>query len=86
MIRLVRRVSLFLSSRAFHSSFVFRVELTLSTLACWLGLSFLGVRWMERVMPDCTLRIMKGESHNLLSSTKVVIEVLESIAKEAETF
>ena len=41
---------------------------------------------MERVMPDCTLRIMKGESHNLLSSTKVVIEVLESIAKEAGTF
>jgi len=29
---------------------------------------------------------MKGESHNLLSSTKVVIEVLESIAKEAGTF
>lgn len=41
---------------------------------------------MERAMPDCTLRIMKGESHNLLSSTKVVIEVLESIAKEAGTF
>lgn len=41
-----------------------------------------GVRWLERELDDCTLIIKKGEGHNLLSSTRVIVEVLESIAAE----
>ncbi|KAG8955405.1 hypothetical protein FRC04_008756 [Tulasnella sp. 424] len=41
-----------------------------------------SVRWMERVMRDCTVTIVKGANHNLMTNADVVVEVLESIAKE----
>ena len=41
-----------------------------------------SVRWMERVMKDCQLTIVKGGDHGLMTNTQVVVEVLESIAKE----
>lgn len=41
-----------------------------------------SVRWMERVMKDCTVTIVKGGNHNLMTNADVVVEVLESIAKE----
>ncbi len=41
-----------------------------------------SVRWMERTMKDCTLKILKGEGHGLLTNADVVVEVLESVAKE----
>lgn len=37
-------------------------------------------------MPNCTVKTIKGEGHNLLSSTRVVVEVLESIAKEVGVY
>lgn len=45
-----------------------------------IGIS--SVRWMERVMRDCEVKIIKGEDHSLLTNAKVVVEVLESIAAE----
>jgi hypothetical protein len=45
-----------------------------------IGLS--SVRWMERAMKDCEVKIIKGEDHSLLTNAKVVVEVLESIAAE----
>lgn len=39
---------------------------------------------MERSMKDCTLMILPGEGHNLLSSPAVVIQVLESVAEEIQ--
>lgn len=80
----MRRVSLVDRVEGFDL-FVLEALLTDRPLFWWCGLVSEGVRWMERSMPDCTVKIMKGEGHNLLSSTKVVIEVLESIAKEAGT-
>ena len=41
-----------------------------------------SVHWMERVMKDCSLKIVKGGGHGLMTNTDVVVEVLESIAKE----
>lgn len=41
-----------------------------------------SVRWMERVMDDCTLKIVKGEGHSLMTNAHIVVEVLESVAKE----
>jgi hypothetical protein len=43
-----------------------------------------GVRWLEKELDRCTLVIKKNEGHNLLSSTRVVIEVLESISAEVD--
>jgi hypothetical protein len=45
-----------------------------------IGIS--SVRWMERAMKDCEVKIIKGEDHSLLTNAKVVVEVLESIAAE----
>ncbi|KAG8993629.1 hypothetical protein FRB94_010512 [Tulasnella sp. JGI-2019a] len=41
-----------------------------------------SVHWMERVMKDCTVQIVKGGTHNLMTNADVVVEVLESIAKD----
>ncbi|CAE6427098.1 unnamed protein product [Rhizoctonia solani] len=41
-----------------------------------------SVRWMERVMKSCEVRIVKGAGHSLMTHAEVVVEVLESIAKE----
>ncbi|KAJ1301426.1 hypothetical protein OPQ81_008685 [Rhizoctonia solani] len=41
-----------------------------------------SVRWMERVMKSCDVRIVKGAGHSLMTNAEVVVEVLESIAKE----
>lgn len=41
-----------------------------------------SVRWMERVMKDCTLNIVKGGNHNLMTNAEVVVEVLESVARD----
>ncbi|KAG8989057.1 hypothetical protein FRB90_002426 [Tulasnella sp. 427] len=43
-----------------------------------------SVRWMERVMKDCTVTIVKGGNHSLMTNADVVVEVLESIAREWE--
>lgn len=45
-----------------------------------IGIS--SVKWMERAMKDCEVKIIKGEDHGLLTNAKVVVEVLESIAAE----
>jgi len=45
-----------------------------------IGIS--SVRWMERAMKDCEVKIIKGEDHSLLTNAKVVVEVMESIAAE----
>lgn len=45
-----------------------------------IGIS--SVRWMERAMRDCEVKILKGEDHGLLTNAKVVVEVLESVAGE----
>jgi surfactin synthase thioesterase subunit len=45
-----------------------------------IGIS--SVRWMERVMKDCTVKIVEGGDHSLLTNAKVVVEVLESVAKD----
>ena len=42
-----------------------------------------SIRWMERAMRDCTIKIIKGQGHGLLTNADVVVDVLESIAKEA---
>jgi hypothetical protein len=41
-----------------------------------------SVRWMERVMKDCRVKIIKGQGHSLMTNTAVVVEVLESVAKD----
>lgn len=41
-----------------------------------------SVRWMEKTMKDCEVKIIKGEGHGLLTNAEVVIEVLENIAAE----
>ncbi|KAG8903314.1 hypothetical protein FRB99_003446 [Tulasnella sp. 403] len=41
-----------------------------------------SVRWMERVMKDCTVKVVKGGTHNLMTNADIVVEVLESVAKE----
>ncbi|KAF8756067.1 Hydrolase [Rhizoctonia solani] len=41
-----------------------------------------SVRWMERVMKSCEVKIVKGAGHSLMTNAEVVVEVLESIAKE----
>ncbi|CAE6538170.1 unnamed protein product [Rhizoctonia solani] len=41
-----------------------------------------SVRWMERVMKSCEVRIVKGAGHSLMTHAEVVVEVLESIARE----
>ncbi|KAG8745247.1 hypothetical protein FRC10_008420 [Ceratobasidium sp. 414] len=41
-----------------------------------------SVRWMERVMRACEVKIVKGAGHSLMTNAEVVVEVLESIAQE----
>lgn len=41
-----------------------------------------SVRWMERVMKSCDVKIVKGAGHSLMTNAEVVVEVLESIAQE----
>ncbi|QRV97550.1 hypothetical protein RhiJN_25569 [Ceratobasidium sp. AG-Ba] len=41
-----------------------------------------SVRWMERVMKACDVKIVKGAGHSLMTNAEVVVEVLESIARE----
>lgn len=41
-----------------------------------------SVHWMERVMKDCTVQIVKGGTHNLMTNADVVVEVLESVARD----
>ncbi|KAF8601719.1 alpha/beta-hydrolase [Ceratobasidium sp. AG-I] len=41
-----------------------------------------SVRWMERVMKSCEVKIVKGAGHSLMTNAEVVVEVLESIARE----
>ncbi|KAG8680193.1 hypothetical protein FRC11_002822, partial [Ceratobasidium sp. 423] len=41
-----------------------------------------SVRWMERVMKSCEVRIVKGAGHSLMTNAEVVVDVLESIARE----
>ncbi|KAG9096663.1 hypothetical protein FRC07_010890 [Ceratobasidium sp. 392] len=41
-----------------------------------------SVRWMERVMRACEVKIVKGAGHSLMTNAEVVVEVLESIARE----
>jgi hypothetical protein len=50
----------------------------------WYGdkdekISEAGIRWMERVMKDCELKICKGKDHSLMTSAAVVVEALESV-------
>lgn len=40
-----------------------------------IGLS--GALWMEREMQECTLKVVKGANHSLMTNTTVVIEALE---------
>ncbi|ORY28267.1 hypothetical protein BCR39DRAFT_468464 [Naematelia encephala] len=43
-----------------------------------------GMRWLERSLTaGCELRIKQGESHNLMTSSQVMWEVFESVAREA---
>lgn len=41
-----------------------------------------GIRWMERVMKDCELKICKGKDHSLMTCADVVVEALESLQEE----
>lgn len=45
-----------------------------------------SVRWMERTMDNCTLKIIKGEGHSLLTNARIVVEVLESVVKEWDSY
>jgi hypothetical protein len=38
-----------------------------------------GIRWMERIMKDCELKICKGKDHSLMTCAAVVVEALESL-------
>jgi hypothetical protein len=38
-----------------------------------------GIRWMERVMKDCEVKICKGKDHSLMTCAAVVVEALESL-------
>ena len=42
-----------------------------------------AIRWMERIMKDCAVIICKGQDHGLMANAAVVVEVLESIEREA---
>ncbi|GAA5879303.1 hypothetical protein JCM16303_003159 [Sporobolomyces ruberrimus] len=43
-----------------------------------------SMRWLEREMRDCKIRIVKGADHNLMTNHQVMFDVLESISKEVE--
>lgn len=36
-----------------------------------------GAMWMEREMRDCTLKIVKGANHSLMTNTAVIVETFE---------
>ncbi|KZO95978.1 alpha/beta-hydrolase [Calocera viscosa TUFC12733] len=53
----------------------------------WYGekdekISISSVRWMERAMMDCKVKIVPSAGHSLLTNAQVMVEALESIAKE----
>ncbi|EJD52158.1 alpha/beta-hydrolase [Auricularia subglabra TFB-10046 SS5] len=39
-----------------------------------------AVRWMEKMMKVCEVKIVKGAGHSLMTNAKVVVEALESIS------
>ncbi|GAA6009825.1 hypothetical protein JCM11491_000829 [Sporobolomyces phaffii] len=43
-----------------------------------------SVRWLEKEMRDCTIQVVKGADHNLMTNHQVVFDVLESISREFE--
>lgn len=43
------------------------------------------MRWLERVLDQCELRIVEGQGHNLMTSVGVMWEVFESLAREARS-
>jgi pimeloyl-ACP methyl ester carboxylesterase len=49
-------------------------------------ISVASVRWMERAMVDCRVRVVEGADHGLMTNTRVVVEALESIAEEAKAW
>ncbi|CDZ98558.1 hypothetical protein [Phaffia rhodozyma] len=59
-----------------------------SQVNVWYGdrddrISEKSILWMERSLPNCQLFLRPGESHDLLSSTHIVLEVLERLAEDA---
>lgn len=53
----------------------------------WYGdkdekISEAGIRWMERVMKDCEVKICKGKDHSLMTCAAVVVEALESLQED----
>ncbi|KZT62241.1 alpha/beta-hydrolase [Calocera cornea HHB12733] len=53
----------------------------------WYGekdekISVNSVRWMERAMMDCKVKLVPSAGHSLLTNATVMVEALESIAKE----
>lgn len=44
-----------------------------------------SVRWMERAMPDARLKVLAGQGHNLMTSSAVMMDVLDSLAWDART-
>ncbi|GAA6059649.1 hypothetical protein JCM10212_004152 [Sporobolomyces blumeae] len=41
-----------------------------------------SIKWLERQVDACTLKLVKGADHNLMTNGPVMLEVLESIANE----
>ncbi|KAH8927916.1 alpha/beta-hydrolase [Atractiella rhizophila] len=40
-----------------------------------------SIRWMEREMLSCTVNVVQGADHSLMTNPKVMVEALESIAE-----
>jgi pimeloyl-ACP methyl ester carboxylesterase len=49
-------------------------------------ISMASVRWMEKSMADCHVRVVEGADHGMMTNTRVVVEALESIAEEAKAW
>jgi hypothetical protein len=43
-----------------------------------------GMRWLERTM-GAELTVIQGEGHNLMTSAGVMVDVFESLVKEARS-
>jgi membrane protein involved in colicin uptake len=41
-----------------------------------------GIRWMERVMVACEIKVCTGKDHGLMVCADVVVEVLESLQSQ----
>jgi surfactin synthase thioesterase subunit len=57
----------------------------------WYGdqddrISIGSIRWMEWMMKDGTIKIIKGEGHGLLMNVDVVVDILESNANKSCTW